>query len=134
MADWSGKPKSWRRLAEIAEKKYGITVSGTWDLGLLNKKIKEAADKAAPKTEEKKDDKAAAATTTPTKAELVHLPTSQKVDVQAPVMNVHVPAPHVTVGGGKFSMGAAWSWCQAFFIGGSVFKWVLPAVVAWVAG
>lgn len=136
MADWPGKPKAWKRAAEIAEKKYGITVSGVWDLGQLNKKISEAAAKMVPKTDDKKDEKPAAGTTTttPTKAEVVTLPASQKVDVQAPVMNVNVPAPHVTIHRGQFSMAAAWSWCQAFFIGGSVFKWVLPAVAAWVAG
>ena len=79
--------------------------------------------KAEPAT--KSDDKKAldVAKISETKVEV--LPASAKVDVQAPVINVHVPAPGVTINGQSFSwypaVLACWSWVQAFVIGAAAY-------------
>lgn len=53
------------------------------------------------------------------------LPAQQNVDVTAPVINVHVPAPGVTVVGDTFkwypTLCACWNWAQAAVIGASIY-------------
>jgi hypothetical protein len=122
MADYSGKNKVWRRAAEILKKTYGIDADVKWSLEELRNKLNSASKKKAEET------KTTEATTT-AKAEIVHVPSSQKVDVSAPVMNVHVPAPAVTVhGGGRLSLAAAFMWVQAFALGASA-AYILPRVL-----
>jgi len=102
--------------------KRGFTPPNDWSFEQLSEKLKKLPKPAEPAVV------ATASTTTPTttaptKAEVV-LPSSQRLDVQAPTINVHVPAPGVTINGaGKFSLGAAWNWVQAFLIGASFVKW-----------
>lgn len=135
MADWNGKSKAWRRGAEILKKKFNVEADTSWDLPKLQERLKSEGEKAAKEAASTPAPAAATTTTvTPTKAEVVQLPANQKVDVQAPIMNVHVPAPHVSVHS-NFSWlslcSGAWTWGQAFALGFST-AFLLPAFIAWL--
>jgi hypothetical protein len=123
-SDYSGKPKMWRRAAEILKNKYGIDADTKWSVEDLRKRLNSESTKKAAE-----DKKTEVATTTTAKAEAVTLPAKQTIDVQAPVMNVNIPAPSVTVHGqGGFSLAVAFMWCQAFALGASA-AYILPRVL-----
>lgn len=80
----------------------------------------DAIDEEASKPRTPKD-----ITATYTKTETPPLPHMQKVDVSAPTINVHVPAPGVTVLGDTFAWYpaamATMSWLQAAIIGAATY-------------
>lgn len=113
--------KAWKRAAEMLKKR-GFNAPDDWTFEQLNNKLKSLPKPVEPAAQ-------VAAPITPTKAEVV-LPSSQRLDVQAPQMIVHVPAPHVTINGGKFSLAAAWQWGQAYALGFSTAFILLSQLVA----
>lgn len=80
-----------------------------------------AVDSKAAKTEDKKT--AEVVKVADTKVEV--LPSTQSVDVSAPTINVHMPAPGVTISGQAFAFYPAllgvFNWIQAAVIGAAIY-------------